>query len=87
LVQVATTPLRPDSIELLQQAGAQLAIAADNAMAFQQIEELKIKLSQEKCIWKMKCGPKGLRRNCRASRAIREVLAEVEVVAGTDRPS
>ena len=41
-------PYDPDEIEFLSQVAGQIAIAIDNALAYEQISELKNKLAQEK---------------------------------------
>ena len=41
-------PLAPEDIDFVQQISANIAIAIENALAFREISELKVKLAQEK---------------------------------------
>jgi formate hydrogenlyase transcriptional activator len=71
--------------DFLQQLANQVAVGVENALAFQEIEELKQKLHKEKVYLEEELQPGG---NFEAvvgeSRALVRVLKEVETVAGTD---
>ena len=75
----------PDDIDLLSQVASQFAIAVENALAYQQITELKNKLAEEKLYLEEE-----IRTEHRFdeiigdSAALRTVLKQVETVAPTD---
>ena len=74
-----------DDVALLGQAAMQIAIALDNALSYKQIEELNAKLAEEKIYLEDE-----IRTDHRfdeivgESRALREILKQVETVAPTD---
>ncbi|TKB69472.1 MAG: GAF domain-containing protein [Nitrospira sp.] len=72
-------------IEFLQQVAQQVAVAVENALAFQQIAELKDKLAKEKLYLEEELRfEHGFDDIIGDSAALRNVLKEVEVVAPTD---
>jgi formate hydrogenlyase transcriptional activator len=74
-----------DAVELLRQVAAQLTIAADNALAFQQIAELKDKLAQEKGYLESEIrGRYNFEEIVGDSASLREALRQAEIVAPTD---
>ena len=72
-------------VEFLQQVAKQVAVAVENALAFQQIAELKDKLAKEKLYLEEELRfEHGFDDIIGDSAALRNVLKEVEVVAPTD---
>lgn len=72
-------------VEFLQQVAKQVAVAVENALAFQQIAELKDKLAKEKLYLEEELRTEhGFDDIIGDSPALRNVLKEVEVVAPTD---
>jgi formate hydrogenlyase transcriptional activator len=72
-------------IEFLQQVAQQVAVAVENALAFQQIAELKDKLAKEKLYLEEELQTEhGFDEIIGDSAALRNVLKQVEVVAPTD---
>jgi formate hydrogenlyase transcriptional activator len=72
-------------VEFLQQVAKQVAVAVENALAFQQIAELKDKLAKEKFYLEEELRfEHGFDDIIGDSAALRNVLKEVEVVAPTD---
>ncbi|MGZ8385937.1 MAG: sigma 54-interacting transcriptional regulator [Nitrospira sp.] len=72
-------------LEFLQQVAQQVAVAVENALAFQQIAELKDKLAKEKLYLEEELRfEHGFDDIIGDSAALRNVLKEVEVVAPTD---
>ena len=72
-------------IEFLQQVAQQVAVAVENALAFQQIAELKDKLAKEKLYLEEELRTEhGFEDIIGDSKALKEVLKQVEVVAPTD---
>jgi len=72
-------------VEFLQQVAQQVAVAVENALAFQQIAELKDKLAKEKLYLEEELRfEHGFDDIIGDSAALRNVLKEVEVVAPTD---
>lgn len=73
------------SLEFLEQVAKQIALAVENALAYQEISDLKDKLTEEKLYFEEE-----LRTEHRfddiigESTALKRVLAQVEVVAPTD---
>jgi formate hydrogenlyase transcriptional activator len=71
--------------EFLQRAARQVAVAVENALAFQQIEELKQKLTQEKVYLEEELRTEhNFEEIIGNSDALRRVLKEVETVGPTD---
>jgi formate hydrogenlyase transcriptional activator len=74
----------PDA-EFLQQVAQQVAVAVENALAFQQIAELKDKLAKEKLYLEEELRIEhGFEDIIGESHALKQVLKQVEVVAPTD---
>jgi len=72
-------------IEFLQQVAQQVAVAVENALAFQQIAELKDKLAKEKLYLEEELRTEhGFDDIIGDSNALKQVLKQVEVVAPTD---
>ncbi|UVT15193.1 MAG: sigma 54-interacting transcriptional regulator [Nitrospira sp.] len=72
-------------LEFLQQVAKQVAVAVENALAFQQIEELKDKLAKEKLYLEEELRIEhGFEDIIGDSHALMQVLKQVEVVAPTD---
>jgi formate hydrogenlyase transcriptional activator len=75
----------PEDVEFLTQASGQIAIAVENALAYQEISELKDKLAQEKLYLEDEIrGEMDFAQIIGASPALRKVLKLVETVAPTD---
>jgi formate hydrogenlyase transcriptional activator len=87
-LNVATVHSRtftPDEIELLSQVASQFAIAVENALAYQQITELKNKLAEEKLYLEEEIRTEHrFEEIVGDSMALRTVLKQVETVAPTD---
>lgn len=72
-------------IEFLQQVAQQVAVAVENALAFQQIAELKDRLAKEKLYLEEELRIEhGFDDIIGDSKALKQVLKQVEVVAPTD---
>ena len=72
-------------VEFLERVAKQVAVAVENALAFQQIEELKEKLTQEKVYLEEEIRTQhNFEEMIGNSAALRRVLQEVEKVAPTD---
>ena len=88
LLAIGRTSQRPyasDEIEILSQAAGQIAIALDNAMAYQQISELRDKLAQEKVYLEEQIRTEmGFEQIIGNSTALKQVLQLVETVAPSD---
>jgi formate hydrogenlyase transcriptional activator len=75
----------PEDVELLGQVANQVAIAVDNALAFQQIAELKDKLAKEKGYLEEEIRTEyDFEEIVGQSPALKKVLEQVRIVAGTD---
>ncbi|MGB6599375.1 MAG: sigma 54-interacting transcriptional regulator [Candidatus Acidiferrum sp.] len=71
-----------EDVELLQQVGAQIAIAVENALAFEQIDALKDKLSEEKLYLEEEIRSEfNFEEIVGDSPALKRALSQVEVVA------
>lgn len=72
--------------ELLTQVGSQIAIAVENALAYQQIEALKNKLAKEKLYLEEEIRATGhnFEEIVGESAALKRILLQVETVAPTD---
>lgn len=76
---------READLELLSQIGAQVAVAVENALAFQEIAELKEKLAQENLYLEEELRlAEGFEDIVGDSAALMQVLKQVEIVASTD---
>ncbi len=72
-------------LELLQQVGAQIAIAVENALAFKQIDALKDKLAEEKLYLEEEIRTEfNFEEIIGDSPALKRALAQVELVAPAD---
>ncbi len=72
-------------LEFLQQVAKQVAVAVENALAFQQIAELKDKLAEEKLYLEEELRIEhGFEDIIGDSKALKHVLKQVEIVAPTD---
>jgi formate hydrogenlyase transcriptional activator len=72
----------PADVELLQQVGAQIAIAVENALAFKQIDALKDKLAEEKLYLEEEIRSEfNFEEIVGDSPTLKRALAQVEVVA------
>jgi formate hydrogenlyase transcriptional activator len=72
----------PEDVELLQQVGAQIAIAVENALAFKQIDALKDKLAEEKLYLEEEIRSEfNFDEIIGDSPPLKRALAQVEVVA------
>ena len=72
-------------IEFLQQVAKQVAVAVENVLAFQQIAELKDKLAKEKLYLEEELRIEhGFEDIIGDSKALKQVLKQVEIVAPTD---
>lgn len=75
----------PEDVEFLSQASGQIAIALENALAYQQISELKEKLAQEKLYLEEEIRSEmNFDQIVGTSPALRQVLELVETVAASD---
>jgi formate hydrogenlyase transcriptional activator len=85
LSRFAPVPFHPDEIDFLTQIARQVAIAVENALAYQEIAELKEKLAQEKLYLEDEIrGEMDFEGIVGQSSALRHVLQMVETVAGSD---
>lgn len=74
-----------DDVELLSQVAQQIAIAVENGLAYQQIAELKEKLSEEKLYLEGEIRTEhNFEEIVGESAALKQVLKAVEIVAPTD---
>ena len=81
----ATTRLRPEDVELLNQVAQQIAIAVENGLAYQEIADLKEKLSKEKLYLEEEIKTDyDFEDIIGSSAALKRVLKQVEIVAPTD---
>ena len=86
LVFACKQPAAFDAADLgfLQQVANQVAVAVDNALAFQEIQALKDQLAQEKAYLEEEIRTDHFKEMVAVSAALREVLKKVEIVAPTD---
>jgi formate hydrogenlyase transcriptional activator len=79
------TPFGPEDVDFLSRASGQIAIAIENALAYQEISELKDKLAQEKLYLEEEIRTdSGFERIIGKSAALKRVLQMVETVAPSD---
>jgi formate hydrogenlyase transcriptional activator len=77
--------LSPDDIELIVQVAQQIALAADNAVAYHEIEKLKNKLTEEKLYLEDEIRTEyNFEEIIGDSPALRQILKQIEKVAPTD---
>lgn len=75
----------PEEVELLSQVAQQIAIAVENALAFQEIATLKEKLSKEKLYLEREIQTEyNFEEIVGESQSLKRVLKDVETVARTD---
>lgn len=78
-------PYDPDEIEFLSQVAGQIAIAVDNALAYDEISKLRDKLAQEKVYLEEQIRSElGFEQIIGGSTALKHVLELVETVAPSD---
>ena len=83
--RTAELPYDADELEFLSQVAGQIAIAVENALAFEEISELRNKLAQEKQYLEQEIRSEmGFEQIIGTSAAIRHVLQMVETVAPSD---
>jgi formate hydrogenlyase transcriptional activator len=79
------SPFSSFEIDLLNQVGAQMAIAIENALSYQRIADLSARLRAEKQYLENEIRVVGhFEHIIGASAGLRQALAQVETVAGTD---
>jgi formate hydrogenlyase transcriptional activator len=79
------TPFLPEDVDFLSRASGQIAIAIENALAYQEISGLKDKLAQEKLYLEEEIrGDGDFERIIGKSNALKHVLQMVETVAPSD---
>jgi len=79
------TSFAPEDVDFLSRASGQIAIAIENALAYQEISELKDKLAQEKLYLEEEIRTdSGFERIIGKSAALKRVLQMVETVAPSD---
>jgi formate hydrogenlyase transcriptional activator len=71
-------------LDFLQQVANQVAVAVDNALAFQEIQALKDQLAQAKDYLEEEIRTDHFKEMVAVSAALREALRKVEIVAPTD---
>ena len=82
---VKKDPFSPTDIELMRQVARQVAVAVENALAWQQIEQLNARLVGEKLYLEDELRTQfQFEEIVGQSRALREVLRQVETVAHSD---
>src|SRR5260370_1330372 len=79
------TPFIPEDVDFLSRASGQIANAIENALAYQEISELKDKLAQEKLYLEEEIrSDSGFERIIGKSAPLKHVLQLVETVAPSD---
>ncbi|HEX8892016.1 MAG TPA: GAF domain-containing protein, partial [Terriglobales bacterium] len=85
ILRTTETPFASEDVDLLGQASGQIAIAIENALAYQEISELKDKLAQEKLYLEEEIRTEmGFERIVGNSEALKHVLQLVETAAPSD---
>jgi formate hydrogenlyase transcriptional activator len=85
LARVTEDPFTQDDVEFLSQAAGQIAIAIDNALAYEEISQLKDKLAQEKLYLEEEIRSEmDFEQIVGNSPALKHVLQLVETVATSD---
>jgi formate hydrogenlyase transcriptional activator len=85
IARATETSFTPEDVEFLSQASGQIAIAIENALAYQEISDLKDKLAQEKLYLEEEIRSEmDFQQIVGQSPALRHVLELVETVAQTD---
>ena len=85
ILRTTETPFTPEDVAFLSQASGQVAIAVENALAFQEISELKDKLAQEKIYLEEEFrNEMGFEQIIGNSASLKHVLQLVETAAPSD---
>jgi formate hydrogenlyase transcriptional activator len=85
LGRLTPTPFTPDELERVTQVAAQIAIALENAMAFEEIAALKEQLARENVYLQEEIsGAHQFEEIVGESKALQRVLNEIRTVAATD---
>jgi formate hydrogenlyase transcriptional activator len=85
ILRTTETPFAPEDVDLLSQASGQIAIAIENALAYQEISKLKDKLAQEKLYLEEEIRAEmGFERIIGNSGALKHALQLVETAAPSD---
>ncbi len=85
ILRTTETPFTPEDVDFLSQASGQLAIAVQNALAYQEISELKDKLAQEKVYLEEEFRSEmGFEQIIGNSSGLKHVLQMVETAAPSD---
>jgi formate hydrogenlyase transcriptional activator len=85
IMRTTETPFSPEDVDFLSRASGQIAIAIENALAYQEISELKDKLAQEKVYLEEEFRSEmGFEQIIGNSSALKHVLQLVETVAPSD---
>src|SRR5580692_2660515 len=85
ILRTTDTPFTPQDVDFLSRASGQIAIAIENALAYQEISELKDKLAQEKVYLEEEFRSEmGFEQIIGNSAALKHVLQLVETVAPSD---
>jgi formate hydrogenlyase transcriptional activator len=85
ILRTTETPFSPEDVDFLSRASGQIAIAIENALAYQEISELKDKLAQEKLYLEEEIRSEMNFENIIGnSPALKHVLELVETVAACD---
>jgi formate hydrogenlyase transcriptional activator len=85
IVRTTETPFPPEDVDFLSRASGQIAIAIENALAYQEISELKDKLAQEKVYLEEEFRSEmGFEQIIGNSPALKHVLQLVETAAPSD---
>jgi len=85
IVRTTETPFTPEDVDFLSRSSGPIAIAVENALAYQEISELKDKLAQEKLYLEEEFRSEmGFEQIIGNSTALKHVLQQVETVAPSD---
>src|ERR1700752_1993616 len=85
ILRTTETPFTPEDVDFLSRASGPIAIAVENALAYQEISELKDKLAQEKLYLEEEFRSEmGFEQIIGNSPALKHVLEMVETVAPSD---
>jgi formate hydrogenlyase transcriptional activator len=85
ILRTTETPFTPEDVDFLSRASGPIAIAVENALAYQEISELKDKLAQEKLYLEEEFRSEmGFEQIIGNSTALKHVLQQVETVAPSD---
>jgi formate hydrogenlyase transcriptional activator len=85
ILRTTETPFTPEDADFVSRASGQIAIAVENALAYQEISELKDKLAQEKSYLEEEFrSGMGFKQIIGKSAALNQVLQLVETAAPSD---